>query len=147
MKNLFEGYAESVKFVMKEYAEGRLSGAGKVHGPVSSLIEVDKAYITAIETALGASLQNIVVENEQTAKAAINALKRANAGRATFYPISAIRSTGETDEIRESKKMPGFVGRADTLVETDDKYRSIVEWLLLRTVVFDTIENDEKESI
>ncbi len=141
MKNLFEGYAESVKFVMKEYAEGRLDGVGKVHGPVSSLIEVDKAYITAIETALGASLQNIVVENEQTAKAAINALKRANAGRATFCPISAVRSASETDEIREAKKMAGFVGRADTLVNSASEFRSIIEWLLLRTVVFDNIDN------
>ena len=140
MNDHFEGYAESIKFVMREYNEGHISG-GKIHGPLSSLINVDKQYITAIETSLGASLQNIVVDNEDVANSAIRALKRANAGRATFYPISAIRSTGETDEIKESKKMPGFVGRADTLVETDDQYRSIIEWLLLRTVVFDTIEN------
>ncbi len=141
MNDLFEGYAESVKFVMKEYGAGRISGAGKIHGPLSSLIKVDKSYITAIETALGASLQNIVVENEETAKAAIGALKRANAGRATFYPISAIKSAVETDEIREAKRMQGFVGRADTLVESDAAYRGIIEWLLLKTVVFDNIDN------
>ncbi len=141
MNEHFEGYAESVKFVMKEYGAGNISGAGKIHGPLSSLIRVDKNYITAIETALGASLQNIVVENEETAKAAIGALKRANAGRATFYPISAIKSATETDEIREAKKMAGFVGRADTLVNSESEYRGIIEWLLLRTVVFDNIDN------
>ena len=139
MNDHFEGYADSIKFVMREYSAGNISG--KVYGPLSSLINVDKRYITAIETALGASLQNIVVENEDTAKAAIYALKRANAGRATFYPISAIKPATETEEIRESKKLVGFVGRADTLVNSDSEYRSIIEWLLLRTVVFDNIEN------
>ncbi len=141
MNDLFEGYAESVKYVMKEYNSGNISGSGKIYGPLSSLINIEKVYITAIETALGASLQNIVVENEETAKAAIRALKSGNAGRATFYPITAIKSASETDEIREAKKMPGFVGRADSLVNSDNKYRSIIEWLLLRTVVFDNIDN------
>ncbi len=141
MNDHFEGYAESVKYVMKAYIDGRIAGKGKVYGPLSSLISIDKKYITAIETALGASLQNIVVESEETAKAAIYALKSANAGRATFYPISAIKSASETDEIRESAKMVGYVGRADTLVESDKAYRGIIEWLLLRTVVFDNIDN------
>ncbi len=137
----FEGYAESIKFVMREYNAGNIKGSGEIHGPLSSLISVDKKYITAVETALGSSLQNIVVDNEEMAKAAIGALKRANAGRATFYPISAIRPMSETDEIREAARMPGYIGRADTLVKSDSKYRSIIEWLLLRTVVFDNIDN------
>ena len=141
MVDHFEGYAESIKFVMNEYADGNLRGAGKIYGPLSSLIKVDIKYITALETALGASLQNIVVENEETAKLAINSLKRANAGRATFYPISAIKSATETDEIRRAKDFAGYVGRADTLVGSDDRYRSIIEWLLIRTVVFDNIDN------
>ena len=137
----FEGYAESVKFVMNEYSSGALSGAGKIYGPLSSLIKVDSKYITALETALGASLQNIVVDSEDTAKLAINHLKRANAGRATFYPISAIKSGSETDEIKRAKDFSGYIGRADTLVGSDDKYRSIIEWLLIRTLVFDNIDN------
>ncbi len=141
MTEHFEGYAESIKFVMREYNAGNIRGNGEIYGPLSSLINVDKKYITAIETALGTSLQNIVVDNEEMAKAAIGALKRANAGRATFYPISAIRSATETDEIREAAKLPGYIGRADTLVGSDKKYRSIVEWLLLRTVVFDNIDS------
>ena len=140
MNDHFEGYQESIKFVMREYKLGNISG-GKIYGPLSALISVEKDYITAVETALGTSIQNIVVDNEEVANSAIRALKRANAGRATFYPISAIRTTTETDEIREAKGMEGFVGRADTLVMCDDKYRPIIEWLLLRTVVFDNIDN------
>ena len=141
MNEHFEGYSESIKFVMKEYSAGNISGSGRIYGPISSLINVDKKYITAIETALGSSLQNIVVDDENTAKSAMYALKRANAGRATFYPISAIRSAIETEEIRAAKMMDGYIGRADTLVDCDAKYRSIVEYLLLRVVVFDNIEN------
>ncbi len=140
MNDHFEGYSESTKFVMREYGAGNISG-GKIHGPLSSLISVDKAYITAIETSLGSSLQNIVVDNEDVAKSAMYALKRANAGRATFYPISAIRAYSETEEIKEAKKFEGYVGRADTLVQSKNDYRAIIEWLLLRTVVFDNIEN------
>ncbi len=139
MNEHFEGYAESVKFVMKEYGRGSIDG--EIYGPLSSLINVDKQYITAVETALGASLQNIVVDNENTAKAAIGALKRASAGRATFYPISAIKPATETPEIRDARNLSGFVGRADTLVSSDGSYRSIVEWLLLRTLVFDNIDS------
>ena len=144
MADHFEGYAESVKFVMKEYQSGRLSASGKIHGPLSSLISIEKQYITAIETALGASLQNIVVDDEDTAKAAIGALKSANAGRATFYPISAIKSASETDEIREAARLEGYVGRADRLVNSAAEYRSVIEWLLLRTLVFDNIDNAAK---
>ena len=140
MNEHFEGFHESTRFVMREFAAGNIRG-GKVHGPLSTLINIEKQYITAIETALGASIQNIVVDNEEVVKSAFAALKRANAGRATFYPLSAIKPMTETDEIRNSKSMKGFVGRADTLVGSDSKYRAIVEFLLLRTVVFDNIDN------
>ncbi len=141
MNEHFDGYVESVKFVMREYKAGRIQGNGKIYGPLSSLISVDAKYITAIETALGASLQNIVVDDEDMAKSAMRALKVANAGRATFYPITAIRPSTETDEIRSCKDFKGYVGRADKLVNSDSKYTSIIEYLLLRTVVFDNIEN------
>ena len=141
MNDHFDGYIESVKFVMREYNAGKIQGAGCIYGPLSTLIKVEKNYITAIETALGASLQNIVVENEETAKASMKALLRGNAGRATFYPITSVKPATETDEIRTAKKMEGFVGRADTLVSTASQYRSIIEMLLLRTLVFDNIDN------
>ena len=141
MNEHFDGYMESVKFVMKEYQCGNISGYGNIYGPLSSLITVDKKYITAIETALGASLQNIVVEDENTAKGAISALKRANAGRATFYPVNAIKSPRELDEASIAKASAGFIGRADTLVSADKRYSSVIEYLLLRTLVFDNIDN------
>lgn len=141
MAEHFEGYAESVKYVMREYQAGKIDGAGTIYGPLSSLVNVNKDYITAIETALGSSLQNIVADNERTVKAAINLLKRDRAGRATFYPLSEMRPTTETPEMAEAKKLPGFVGRADTLVDSEPQFRVIVEWLLLRTLVFDNIDN------
>ena len=67
MTDHFEGYAESIKFVMREYGAGNIKGSGEIYGPLSSLISVNKKYITAIETALGSSLQNIVVDDEATA--------------------------------------------------------------------------------
>ena len=141
MNEHFDGFVESVKFVMREYNAGRIADSGEVYGPLSSLINVDKKYITAIDTALGGSLQNIVVEDVSTAKACMAALKRANAGRVTLYPLTSMRPAGENDEIRTAKNMPGFVGRADTLVQIDDKYRIVIEHLLLRTLVFDNIDN------
>ena len=141
MVDHFDGYIESVKFVMREYNAGNIEGAGKIYGPLSTLISVESKYMTAIDTALGASLQNIVVDNEATAKAAIGALKRRNAGRATFYPVTSVKANPETEEIRRAKACDGFVGRADTLVKSDAKYRQIIEMLLTRTLVFDNIDN------
>ncbi len=139
MNEHFDGYYESVKFVMREYGAGNIDG--EIYGPLSTIITVDKEYVTAIDMALGASLQNIVVDTDETAKAAMKALKRANAGRITFYPISTIRVPNESEESKVARKMPGFIGRADTLVGVDKKYRSIIEFLLLRTLVFDNIDN------
>ena len=144
MNEHFEGFQESIRTVMNEYQKGNIPRASVIYGPLSTLIHVEKKYITAIDTALGASLQNIVVDNEESAKAAMHFLKTNNKGRATFYPITAIRSQGDTAEVRECAKYAGYVGRADTLVDCDGDYRAIVEHLLIRTVVFDDIENASK---
>ncbi len=137
----FEGYQQSVRFVMQEYTKRPSVVHGEIYGPVSKLISTPSKYITAIETALGQNLQNIVVESEETAKSAIALLKNAGAGRATFYPVSAIRASKETDEIRRAAAFEGYIGRADTLISFDEKYREVMEWLLLRTVVFDNIDH------
>ena len=141
MNEHFDGFVESVKFVMREYSAGNIPDAGEVYGPLSSLINVEKQYITAIDTALGGSLQNIVVDDVPTAKACMAALKKANAGRVTLYPLTSMRPATENEEIKTAKKMPGFIGRADTLIAIDDKYRIVIEHLLLRTLVFDNIDN------
>lgn len=141
MIDQLDGYPHAVKVVMNEYEAGNIRGAGIIYGPLSRLISIEPAYVTAIEMALGSSVQNIVTDTQETAKAAIETLKRTQKGRATFLPISAMRPYSETDEIRQAAKLPGYVNRADKLVSCDDKFRGIVGFLLLRTVVFDTIEH------
>ena len=146
MEAQFEGYAAAVKFVMKQYNEGRITNfdgvpCGTIYGPLSKVIAVDLPYITAVETALGANLQHIVVEDENTAKAAMYALKRENAGRATFFPVTSMRAQTETDEMRRAAGFPGFVAVADTLVSSEERFRNVISSLLGRTLVFDTIDH------
>lgn len=141
MEEHFEGYHASVKYVMRQYEQGNIDCKGKIYGPLSKLIATDKAYITAIETALGSSLQNIVVDDENTAKAAIRALKAADAGRATFYPLTAIRPSDETAELKEAQNHKGYIGRADELLKFDPVFADLMSYLLGRTVVFDNIDN------
>ena len=139
MEEHFEGYNNSVRFVMKQYNDGAIRG--RVYGPLSKLITVDGEYITAIETALGANLQNIVVDNEETAKSAILALKNAGAGRATFYPIASVRSQEPSREVKAASDYKGYVGTADSLLSYDKLFGDIISSLLARTVVFDNIDN------
>ena len=138
MEEHFEGYGEAVRFVMRASAEKRLSG---IHGPVSQIISVKPEHIVAIETSLGANLQHVVVDDEDATKAAIRLLKEKKAGRATFLPVSTIRPGNEPDEIRSAAKFKGYIDRADRLVDRDEEYDDIVEWLLSRTVIFDTLDN------
>ena len=146
MESQFEGYADAVKFVMKAYREGSITGyngapCGHIYGPLSQLISVEQDYVTAVETALGSNLQNILVEDEETAKAAIYALKRANAGRTTFYPLTSMRPSSETDDMKRAIGFAGYVAVADTLVTCEERYRSVLSSLLGRTLVFDTIDH------
>ncbi len=146
MEEQFDGYAGAVKFVMKRYREGRITGfggeaCGTVYGPLSTVISVEDAYITAVETALGANLQHIVVEDEATAKAAMYALKRENAGRATFFPLTSMRPQTETDEMKKAAGYPGYIAVADTLVSADGRFSNVISSLLGRTVVFDNIDH------
>ena len=146
MEAQLSGYADAVKFVMKQYREGKITGfggrpCGRIYGPLSQLISVDRAYVTALEVALGSSLQNIVVEDEDTAKAAIQALKRANAGRTTFYPLTSVHASAETPEMRQAAGFDGYVAVADSLVSCDDRYRTVLSSLLGRTLVFDNIDH------
>ena len=141
MEELFEGYSRSVSFVMNSYKNGEISGAKTVYGPISTLISSPQEYITAIETALGAGLQHIVVDNEDTAKACIAALKENKAGRATFYPISSVSGQNPTVEMQNAKKYNGYIGVADELIKFDSKFNDIFSSLLGRTVVFDNIDN------
>ena len=146
MEEQFEGYNNSVRFVMNSYSAGKITdrnGApcGMIYGPLSKVITVDTKYVTAVETALGMNLQNIVVEDEETAKAAMFALKRGEAGRATFFPLTSMRPQTETPEMRDARGFTGYVGRADELCGSEEKFRSVISSLLGRTLVFDSIDN------
>lgn len=134
----FEGYNNSVRFVMNESRDGSLSG---IRGPVSYLIKVADEYTVAIETALGSALQGIVVENEQSAKDAIRMLKNANTGRATFYPLTSVKGRIVTSELEQTKLENGFVGIASDLVQYDSIYSGIVSSLLGGIAVFDNIDS------
>ena len=133
MEKEYEGFSKAVKVVMQ--AKGSLRG---IHGPVASLMKTDQKYSLAIEIALGAGLQNIVVDREEDAKAAINFLKQRDGGRATFLPLTAIRG----DELREKgvEDEFGFVGLASRLVEFDGKYQNIFNSLLGRTVIVEDMD-------
>ena len=146
MEQQLEGYSGSVRYVMKKYAEGGITdryGApcGKIYGPLSTVISVEDRYITAIETALGPNLQHIVVEDESVAKAAMFALKKAEAGRATFFPLSSMKGQKPTDEMAEAAGFEGYIAKADELVTSDQKFSQILSGLLGRTLVFDTIDH------
>ncbi len=146
MEEHLEGYSGSVKYVMKKYSEGAITdkyGAkcGKIYGPISQLISVEDKYITAIETALGPNLQHIVVEDDNTAKAAIHALKLGGVGRATFFPVSSIDGQEETYEMTEARGYVGYIGIADELITADKRFSGILSSILGRTLVFDTLDN------
>ncbi|OLA81050.1 MAG: hypothetical protein BHW44_11900 [Roseburia sp. 40_7] len=107
---------------------------------VSDLIKVEKKYETAIETALGGSIQNIVTEDEQTAKRMITYLKQNRLGRATFLPLTSVDGKGGI-RTPEALKEKGVIGLANTLVQHEEKYRGVISYLLGRVVVTDTIDN------
>ena len=134
-KNM-EGYFGAVKAVMKESGRGALRG---IYGPVSQLITVKDKYSAAIETALGAAVQNIVVDNETDAKRAMGFLKEHRAGRATFLPITAIKGRVLSEQGLDDQY--GFVSIASDLVSYDNKYSEIIRWLLGRTAVAEDIDS------
>lgn len=133
MKKDYEGFSKAVKVVMQ--AKNSLRG---IHGPVADLMKTEQKYSLAIEIALGAGLQNVVVDREEDAKSAINFLKQRDGGRATFLPLTAIRG----DELREKgiENEFGFVGVASRLVRFDQRYQSIFNSLLGRTVVVEDLD-------
>ncbi len=131
-----EGFSQSVKAVMKEAGRGMLSG---VCGPVSRLLKVPGEYAVALETALGAAMQNVVVETEQDAKSAIQLLKQRDLGRATFLPVATIR--GSVLDQREMEDLPGFVGVASKLCSCESRYDGIRDSLLGRVAVAEDLDS------
>ena len=131
----YDGYGISIRKVMEQK-----SVQSGLHGVVADLIRTQKKYETAIETALGGSIQNIVTDNEETAKSMIAFLKRNRYGRATFLPLTAIRRRGGLAR-EQALYEPGAIGVASTLAEADEIYDNLVEYLLGQTLVVDTIDH------
>ena len=131
-----EGYVKSVKSILIA-CDRDLNLKKGMHGVLANLISVDKKYETAIEMCLGASLQNIVTENEQDAKKLVEYLRKNNLGRASFLPITTVKGK-KIDKIKS--KTNGVIGIASDLINTDKKYRQIVESLLGRTVIVDNMD-------
>ena len=125
-----DGYQQSVKAVMRAAGGGRLRG---IIGPVAGIITVEKGYETAIETALGFALQNIVVEDQGCARAAIGFLKDERAGRATFLPLDTVQGS------RFTGRLTGTAEVAADLVKTNQKYQHIIDNLLGRIIVVEDL--------
>lgn len=136
MERDYEGYSKAVRMVMQEAGRGALRG---IHGPVSSLLRTEDVYTTAVETALGAAMQNIVVETDEDGKAAITLLKRRDGGRATFLPLRAI--SAKRMAAGEFSSQRGYVGIASELVSCEARYQAVIESLLGRTVVAQTLDD------
>ncbi len=135
MTERYEGYGNSIKKVMEQ----KLNYSGII-GVVADIIKVDKKYETAIETALGGNIQNIVTKDENTAKDMIEFLKKNKLGRATFLPLSSVKpGPGLKDESVLLEK--GVLGEAAELVEVEGKYSDIIKYLLHRMIVVDNIDN------
>lgn len=131
----YEGYGNSIREIMKLKEKNK-----GIHGVVADIIRTEKKYEVAIETALGGSIQNVVTDTESTAKNVIEYLKTNKLGRATFLPIKAVTGRGEfkNDEVLREK---GVLGLASSLVDVDEQYRGVANYLLGRIVVADNIDN------
>ena len=143
LANDYDGFALGVKEVLK--AKNRPGGLAGIHGAVAELVQVPAEFETAIETALGGSLQNIVVENEAAGREAIAYLKRRQAGRATFLPLDVIRGRSIPEHERNGVSMlDGFVGIAANLVKYEERYAQIVDSLLGHVIVAEKLEQANK---
>ena len=131
----YDGYGNSIRRVMeqKDHVPG-------IRGVVADIIHVEKNYEIAIETALGGSIQNIVTDNEQTAKQMIEFLKKNRYGRATFLPLNSISSRGEFNQ-RGALNEPGAIGLASGLVTAEKEYDGLIGYLLGRVLVVDHIDH------
>jgi len=135
MKRDYEGFSYAVKYLMKQRSRGILKG---IEGTVAELISVDSELSLAVEIALGSAMGNIVCERQKDAKAAIELLKREKAGRATFLPMDKISSRKENSALQ---KQGGLLGLASDLIQYDEKYRNIIENLLGRTYITETLQD------
>ncbi|MCQ2492610.1 MAG: chromosome segregation protein SMC [Lachnospiraceae bacterium] len=135
MAERYDGYGNSIKKVM----ENRKKNPGII-GVVADIIHVDRKYELAIETALGGAIQNIVTDDQQTAKKMISYLKETRGGRATFLPLDAVKNRNPFKNMNALEEA-GVIGLASTLVKAENRFRELVDSLLGRIVVVDNIDS------
>ena len=141
LEQLLEGYSDSVKRVINDCASGIVTDNGRKiepYGTVSNVISSESEYVIALETALAASVQFIVIDKEADAKACIKYLKDNKLGRATFLPLESVE--GRVYDVSRIKNMSGYVGLASEIAKYDKKFEGIVNDLLGRTVIAANIE-------
>jgi len=140
MQDALDGFMQGVKEILKA-SRRSVGGITGVHGAVAELIRVPQRIEVAVETALGGALQHIVMEDEQSARAAITFLKQRQLGRATFLPLDVIRGRNVPEQDKRTASLvDGFVGVAAELVECDSRYSAIVHSLLGNVLVAETLE-------
>lgn len=140
LENQYEGYNKSVKNLMQHLNNGRIQNVKGDCFVVGDIINVDKKYETAIEIAIGAAISNVVTEEENSAKILINYLKANNLGRATFLPMSIVK--GKVLDInRATKEISGYIGIASELLHYDLKFKGIIDFILGKTVICNTMDN------
>lgn len=135
MTERYDGYGQSIRRVMEQ----KKSNPGIV-GVVADIIKVDKKYETAVETALGGSIQNIVTEDEKTAKDLIHFLKKNRYGRATFLPLTTVSASAGRIK-KEVLEEQGVIGSVASLVKKEERFTGLIEYLLGRFVLVDTIDH------
>ena len=139
MQAQYVGFYAGVRAVMQ--AEDYLTG---IHGTISDLIQVERDYQVAIDKALGGSLQHVVVDDDQSARQAVNYLKKKRAGRATFLPLTNIKGKFiPANQVATFESAQGYLGIAKDLVSYDTPYQSVIENLLGRTLVVDNLLNGQ----
>jgi len=135
-----EGYFKSVKSILDK-CDTDSNFKKEIHGTLAQLITVPEEYELAIETALASNLQSIITSTQEDAKRAIYFLKESHAGRATFLPLDAINSTTDESTANKLATESGFIGMAYSLIKFDKIYTQVVNSLLGRTIIVDTIDN------
>ena len=140
LKNRFEGYKDSVRRLLS-IAKTNLEVGHRIKGALADILRTEQRYETAIETALGGAMQNVVTANSDDARYLIEYLKRTNGGVVTFFPVSSMRPKPDTREIQRALDEKGALGLATELVQYDDYYYNVVSNLLGNTLICDTIFN------
>lgn len=137
MQQELEGFGRSIKAILKSKSVWR----NGICGAVAQLLTVPDKYVSAIEVALGGAQQYLVVDTDQTAKQAINYLKTQNLGRATFLPLNTIKISKPREAEIMAANQPGALGFAADVVEVNERFRSVVNYLLGRVIIAKTIDH------